>query len=760
MSLSFTSANQFSVGSRPSAVVVQDFDGDDKLDLLVANVDEKNVSVFLNDGSGGFSEATDLTLETTPTFIAVGDIDGDDKVDLVVVNADENSISLLLNDANGSFSTPTEIALEMKPAAVVVGDINGDGKVDLVVADAESENVSIFLNNGSDSFDNPTSLTVGIVPSGVVVGDINGDNKLDLLVANYASGNVSLMLNDGNGGFGNSTNFAIETTANSMVLQDIDGDKKVDLVLANAAQKQVSVMLNDGNAGFSTATTFTIETSSDYIAVGDIDDDSKSDLIVADADSDSISVLYYNSAPTDLIFATISDDNDDDDDDDDGSGDDDDNGDDDDDKVIGIFSSTDKNTTEKHIYSLVEGADDTDNAAFILEEGKLKIKYSATKSVYNIRVRTTDSGGLFFDKDVTLNFEQLGFFTTSQVKTFVELTNVTENIFQVKSKIKGDKAKISIKIEGSNSQTVNEMGVFVVDDAQGTIDGIAPGAVGYAEIALKRAKIVCSAIANAPNGFNPADLSNLLEFKSGANLRFYMIRSNTSYSVLSGQTSVSEVVFSSATNVSVQSSETEGFSLTWKGFGISGSDLVVKVKETSQDIPLGTGLQGKHQGELIDLRETKTKVKAEFTVHREAAYDNLVGFCRIDDADGGIDSDRNGTIDFRPGDAGYIKAMLRARVEGIDLKVNNQGTATFSSNFESGWLFAPFIVANNTIEAILNSNTNEFAVYSPFLNANPGKKSHVRLLGNNIFAFEDQVGANSDWDCNDLIVQVKLSMTS
>ncbi|BAY26625.1 FG-GAP repeat-containing protein [Calothrix sp. NIES-2100] len=751
MSLSFTTENKFPVGSHPSSVLVKDFNGDDKLDLVVANVNDKNITVLLNDGSGNFKDPYHFTVETTPSSIAMGDIDGDEQDDLVVANADDKTISVLSRDDSGDFVNVAQIELDTKPSAVVVGDIDGDGIVDVVVADAENKNVSVFLNDGMGNFGTPTNISVGFVPSGVVVGDIDGDKKLDLLVANYASGNVSVMLNDGMGSFGAATNFTIGTTSNSVVLEDIDGDGKVDLVLANAAQKQVSVMLNDGKGGFDTATTYTVETSSDYIAVGDIDDDSKPDLVVADADSDSISVLYYNSAPTDLIFGTLSAD-----DDNDGNGDDDD----DDDKVIGIISTTDSNKTEKHTYSLVTGTGDTDNDAFIIEEGRLKIKSSATKSVYNIRVRTTDSGGFSFDKDLSINFEQLGFFTTSQVKTTVQLTSVTENIFTVKSKIKGNKAKLSIKIEGSNSKAANEMGVFVVDDAQGRIDGIAPGAVGYAEVALKRAKIVCSAIANAPNGFNLSDLPSLLEFNSGANLRFYMIRNSTSYSVLSGQTSLSEVVFSSATNVSVTSSETEGFSLTWKGLGLSGSDLVVKVKETNQDIPLGIGLQGKHQGEVIDLREVKTKVKAEFVVHREAAYDNLVGFCRIDDADGGIDSDRDGKIDFRPGDAGYIKAMLRARVEGIDLKVNNQGKATFTSNFESGWLFAPFVIANSTVEAILNSNSSDTAVYSPFLGANSDKNNHVRLLGNNCFGFEDQVGAGSDWDFNDLIVQVKLSVTS
>ncbi|OUL27832.1 hypothetical protein BV378_08725 [Nostoc sp. RF31YmG] len=184
----------------------------------------------------------------------------------------------------------------------------------------------------------------------------------------------------------------------------------------------------------------------------------------------------------------------------------------------------------------------------------------------------------------------------------------------------------------------------------------------------------------------------------------------------------------------------------------------MKFKETNEKVPLGIGLQGKHQGELIDLRQVKTKVKAEFVINREAAYDNLVGFCRVNDENGGIDSDGDGKIDFRPGDAGYIKAMLRSRVEGIDLKVNNQGKATFTGSFESGWLFAPFVIANSTVEAILSSNSNDLAVFSPFLGANSDKNNHVRLLGNNCFGFEDQAGIGSDWDYNDLIVQVKLTV--
>ncbi|BAT56924.1 FG-GAP repeat-containing protein (plasmid) [Nostoc sp. NIES-3756] len=747
----FGTSTNFTVGTNPVFMTSADINSDNKLDLVVANADSNNVSVLLSNGDGSFASATNFTVGMKPSAVALGDINGDNKLDLVVANADNDNVSLLLNNGNGGFGAVTNFTAGMNPSAIALGDINGDNKLDLVVANADDDNVSLLLNDGNGSFGTATDFTVGDDPTAMAIGDIDGDNKLDLVVANYGSDQVSVLLNDGNGGFGTATDFTVGTNSNSVVLEDINGDGKLDLVVAKDGNaKNVSVLLNDGNGGFGTATDFTVGTSAAYTAAGDLNGDQKLDLVVANADSNEVSVLFYNFAPTDLIFSALGGD-------DDGSGDDDD--DDDNEKAICVFKTTDSDKNDKHTYTLVKGSGDTDNDTFIIEGDHLIIKSELTKSTYNIRVRTTDSGGLAYDKELAINVNELGFGVANQITTSVEFINITQNIFTVKSKVKGGKAKLSIKIESSTSKVVNEIGVFIVDDAEGTIDGISPNAVGYAEAALKRSKIICSAIANAPTDFNPSDLSNLLEFDSGANLRFFMIRNSTTYAVLSGETSFSEVIFSSSTNVQVESSEIEGFSLTWKGASIGGSDFKIKIKETNEKIPPGIGLQGKHQGELIDLREVKTQVKAEFIVNREARYDNLVGFYKVSDEDGGIDSDGNGIVDVRPGDAGYLKAMLSSRVEGIDLKVNNQGKATFTGNFEAGWLFAPFIIVNSTVETILSSTSNEMTVFSPFINGNSGKNNHVRLLGNNCFGFEDMVGGG-DQDYNDLIVQVKLTVNT
>jgi glycerophosphoryl diester phosphodiesterase len=163
--------------------------------------------------------------------------------------------------------------------------------------------------------------------------------------------------------------------------------------------------------------------------------------------------------------------------------------------------------------------------------------------------------------------------------------------------------------------------------------------------------------------------------------------------------------------------------------------------------------------EFLDLRGMTQPVKAEFVLNREAAFNSFVGFYQVVDVNGGIDTDGNGTIDLRPGDAGYVQAAVRDRLTGIDLTVNNNpGTATFTATLEGNSLIAPFMIVDGRPDTILNGNGNNVpAVYFPFLGANSDKVDHIRLLGTNTFGFEDIQGGG-DQDYNDITLQVNLNM--
>ncbi|MBW4500366.1 MAG: DUF4347 domain-containing protein [Scytonema hyalinum WJT4-NPBG1] len=342
----------------------------------------------------------------------------------------------------------------------------------------------------------------------------------------------------------------------------------------------------------------------------------------------------------------------------------------------------------------------------------------------------------------------------TQVASSLKL--LPNNTFQ----LEGNTPKLEATLTGANSNQVNELGVFVVDDDQGTINGIAPGAENYAQVALSRAKAIFSVIADTPNGFN-TDLTRLLEFNSGERLRFFLVNNSSIDAVQAGSTSLTDVLFSNPSTQKVTDLGNGEFTLALNDASNNNTsdfqDLVVKIKATNQPLPLGAGLQGNPFGELIDLRDVSTPVKAEFVLNREATNDNFVGFYQVADTNGGIDIDGNGTVDLRPGDAGYAQAAVQRRVAGIDLTVGNQSTATLTSNLSPGSVLAPFIIANGRPEAILDANSNnDPAVYFSFLGANSDKVDHIRLLGNNTFGFED-LANGGDKDYNDMIVRVNLS---
>ena len=69
--------------------------------------------------------------------------------------------------------------------------------------------------------------------------------------------------------------------------------------------------------------------------------------------------------------------------------------------VVGTLSTTDPNSSDTFSYTLVTGTGSTDNASFNLSGNTLRATSSfnfETKSSYGVRIRTTDAGGLFFEK--------------------------------------------------------------------------------------------------------------------------------------------------------------------------------------------------------------------------------------------------------------------------------------------------------------------------------------------------------------------------
>ncbi len=251
-------------GQNPDAVAVGDFNRDGKLDLVTANNFNNTISVLIGNGDGTFSPASTPTyaVGAHPSAIAVGDFNGDGKLDVVVANSGDStgvgsSVSILLGNGDGTFQPASTKAAGFRPFAIVVADFNGDGKLDVAIANFgqyltnDGTTVTVLQGDGAGGFGIPVDFTVGKAPFSLAVGDFNGDGKPDLAVANYDDTTVSILINNGSGGFLPASNIPAGSNANiSVAVADFNGDGKLDLVVVHSGNDSLHILLGAGNGTF------------------------------------------------------------------------------------------------------------------------------------------------------------------------------------------------------------------------------------------------------------------------------------------------------------------------------------------------------------------------------------------------------------------------------------------------------------------------------------------------------------------------------
>jgi hypothetical protein len=309
-------------GPNPFSASAADINGDGKRDVIVANYTNNTVSVLLNTTASGaatasFAAQQTFATGTQPRSVAIADINNDGKLDLIVANGQDNNVSVLFNTTVPGANTPTFAAQQTFAAgsfstSVTAVDVNGDGRADLIVTNLSASTVSVLLNTtvpgaATPSFAARQSFATGAFPYSVTTVDVNGDGLADLIVTNYTGGTVSVLLNTTSPGaatpsFAAQQTFATGTNPASVVAADVNGDGKRDLIVANRGNNTVSVLLNTTAPGaatpsFATQVTFATGSAPFSVTAADIDDDGRPDLIVANVSDNTVSVLLNTTAP-------------------------------------------------------------------------------------------------------------------------------------------------------------------------------------------------------------------------------------------------------------------------------------------------------------------------------------------------------------------------------------------------------------------------------------------------------------------------------
>ena len=259
----------------------------------------------------GFQFRNSLPAGYLPTGVVTGDFNGDGKLDFVVANGGDNNLWLYLGKGDGTFNLPTIIPITkgLTPVWLSTADLRGIGKLDLLVAEADSSTVGVFFGNGDGTFVEKAFSLPG-APGALLAGDFNRDGIQDIAVAindTNSTANLVVLPGVGGGGFGKSivTHLSNNYAAENFWLSsgDVNKDGYPDLLVTSAfADISVEIFLNQGDATFSAGQVVAQSGLAQVTstALFDGDEDGQLDAIATDA----FGSLYFFHGNGDGTFST------------------------------------------------------------------------------------------------------------------------------------------------------------------------------------------------------------------------------------------------------------------------------------------------------------------------------------------------------------------------------------------------------------------------------------------------------------------------
>ena len=286
-------------GARPSTNESADFNGDGHLDLAVGNSTGDSITVFLGDGTGSFLSIRNYKAASGIRGLAVADMDGDGDIDIVTANRTANNITILQNLGDGSFGLRMILdANSIGETACATADANGDGILDLFVGAHGSGEISVLLGDGESGFMFSEKTDAGGDGTWMVaVGDLNGDGNVDVACVNSQSANAGIIFGDGNGGLSSATAYPTGGFPIAIDLGDIDGDGDLDLMTSNYSGGNWAYWENDGTGAFINRRILDSEYAGSCATFHDRDNDGDLDMTGIDEEADLI-IMFENTGPS------------------------------------------------------------------------------------------------------------------------------------------------------------------------------------------------------------------------------------------------------------------------------------------------------------------------------------------------------------------------------------------------------------------------------------------------------------------------------
>jgi hypothetical protein len=173
--------NKTDAGQR--GVLWADVDGDGRADLLVAEPESGQLSVYLQQPDGTLASPKTFPCLAGVSQIAVSDWNKDGHPEIFLLSRDENSVAVTTFDKSGRLPFPTPLPLDGKPLAMAVGALKPNGKPALaIIVDKDGARSLVIRTADGKSTTQKLSDSFKSNPTTLAIQDVNQDGLADLVV--------------------------------------------------------------------------------------------------------------------------------------------------------------------------------------------------------------------------------------------------------------------------------------------------------------------------------------------------------------------------------------------------------------------------------------------------------------------------------------------------------------------------------------------------------------------------------------------------
>jgi hypothetical protein len=225
-----------------------DVNGDGLADLLVAEPDSGQLSVYLQRPDGTLSSAKVFPTLTGVKELAVSDWDGSGRPSIFLLSSDEHEIGVTKLDTNGRVAFPTILPIDGRPLTMAIGPLQPKAKPTLaVITEQDTNRVLVTLTADGKSHSQKLSDSFKAMPSSMTMHDANQDGLADLVVL-IPYEKIKILIQQTNRSSFDEEDVLPPGGSEEqpwLSVSDVDGDGKPELLLAQKNFVRAVVLKSD-----------------------------------------------------------------------------------------------------------------------------------------------------------------------------------------------------------------------------------------------------------------------------------------------------------------------------------------------------------------------------------------------------------------------------------------------------------------------------------------------------------------------------------